>query len=389
MIRPPFRLPAGAVLPDFGVGGLYGLAKGVRNWVRGRAGTGFVPEAFDGPLILLVIDGLGDNFLRRHGAGSCLLEHRLRRLTSVFPSTTATALTTLQAGLSPAIHGLTGWHLEDRRMGGVIAPLPMQRRGGGRLHAPFDVERLFSYAGMYVGARMPVSVVSPANIAFSAFSARHGRGAVLLPYVRPDDFVPTVVDALGASASGPAYVHAYYPRFDAVCHRYGAHSVQAVTEFQRVDRYFSRLLDHFAGRGVAVLATADHGFVDAPDRRHLHMSQLPAMAAMLAAPLTGERRSVFCRLRRGAEGDFEAFVRERMAGRAVAVASSQLIDAGLFGPGVRNRHLLAHCGTHALLMEQGWTLSDRIPLERPQRMCGVHGGLSADEMWVPLIAAQP
>ncbi|MBR0565696.1 alkaline phosphatase family protein [Azoarcus sp. L1K30] len=391
MKHPPFLLPRNSVLPDFQGGGLFGLARDLRAWLHAPEAVPlpFVDAPPTGPLVLVVIDGLGDVFLQRHGAGSTLLQHRLRHLTSVFPSTTASAVTTLQTGLSPVQHGLTGWHIHDRRFGGVVTPLPLRRRGSGALRAPFLAQRLFPYAAMYGDCRLPVAVVAPADIAFSAFSRRHGRGAVLNAFSRPDGFVPAIVDALAQNGSAPQFLHAYYSRFDAVCHRFGAHSDQAIAEFHRVDRLFARLLDQLAGQEVTVLLTADHGFVDAPERKHLRLAYLPELSRMLASPLFGERRVAFCRVRKGAGDDFLALATARLRGRAVVQPSQRLIEAGMFGPGKPSLQLSSHCGTHALLMEPGWTISDRMVGEKDHRMRGVHGGLSGDEMWVPLIVARP
>lgn len=390
MKHPPFLLPRGSVLPDFQHGGLFGLARDLRTWLHETdAVLPFVDAPPTAQVVLVVIDGLGDAFLQRHGAGSALLRHRLQRLTSVFPSTTASAVTTLQTGLSPAQHGLTGWHIDDRRFGGVVTPLPLSRRGAGALRAPHLAQRLFPYAGMYGDCRMPVAVVAPADIAFSSFSRRHGRGAVLHGFARPDGFVPAIVDALVQDRVAPRYLHAYYSRFDAVCHRFGAHSDQAIAEFHRVDCLFARLLDQLAGREVTVLLTADHGFVDAPERKHLRLTYMPELARMLASPLFGERRVAFCKVRQGAGDDFQALATARLRGQAVVLPSRRLIEAGMFGPGKPSSQLSAHCGTHALLMEPGWTISDRMAREKPHRMRGVHGGLSGDEMWVPLIVARP
>tara|TARA_R110001583_G_scaffold100844_1_gene247066 strand:+ start:83029 stop:84207 length:1179 start_codon:yes stop_codon:yes gene_type:complete len=392
MLHPPFQLPHGAVLPDFDCGGLFGLARDLGAWLRRPEFPleigGFGTEG-SGPVVLLVIDGLGDTFLQRHGQHSAIFKHRVRRLTSVFPSTTASAVTTLLTGLAPAQHGLTGWFIHDRRFGGVIAPLPLYRRGGGRLRGPALTQRLFPYAGMIAGSTLPVTMISPQDIAWSPFSRRHGRGADLRAYARPDAFIPAVLDAALQSGDRRRFIHAYYPRFDAICHHYGAQSPNAVSEFSRIDRYFEQLLNGLAGRGATVILTADHGFIDAADRRHLHLRTMPALAALLDSPLFGERRVAFCRARRGAGPDFEALARDRLRGRAVVVPSARLIESGFFGPGPLNPRLAERCGTHTLLMEPGWTLSDRMPGERPHRMVGVHGGLSADEMWVPLVLAQP
>jgi len=52
-------------------------------------------------LVLLVIDGLGYDYLYRQGAGSTLYRHLQQRITSVAPPTTATAISTFLTGLAP------------------------------------------------------------------------------------------------------------------------------------------------------------------------------------------------------------------------------------------------------------------------------------------------
>ncbi|MDO9597247.1 MAG: alkaline phosphatase family protein [Azoarcus sp.] len=392
MLPLPMPLPRDAVLPDFGDGGLFGLARDLRAWLHdpARAPISFNATAPAHSLVvLLVIDGLGDRFLQRHGQGSVILGHRQRSLTSVFPSTTASAVTTLLTGLSPAQHGLTGWFIHDRRFGGVIAPLPLYRRGAGHLRAPFLTQRLFPYPGMFVGSQRPVAMVSPQEIAFSPYSLRHARGARIRPYGSAAEFVRTIVDeARGLQASG-GFIHAYYPHFDALCHEFGAHSDEALVEFERIDHLYADLLERLAGIPLTLLLTADHGFIDAPEERHVCLERHPETRAMLATPLFGERRIAFCNIRHGAENDFGGFVREHLTGRAVLVPSDRLARTGIFGPGKAHRRLAERIGTHTLLMESGWTISDRVAGESNHSMIGVHGGLSAEEMWVPLVHACP
>jgi hypothetical protein len=118
------------------------------------------------------------------------------------------------------------------------------------------------------------------------------------------------------------------------------------------------------------------------------MDEHPQLAAMLECPLWGERRAAFCAVRKGREAEFEAAAAEVFAGKAVVARSRDLIQAGLFGPGPENTRLAERTGTHTLLMEPGWTVVDSVPGEKRHHMIGVHGGLSPDEMWIPLIRAQ-
>ncbi|MCK0511515.1 alkaline phosphatase family protein [Aromatoleum buckelii] len=392
----PFSLPRAAVVPDYGANGLYGLVGAIRAYLDGQRWT--VPgeeradSAQDEPapvLVFLLIDGLGDAFLQRFGAGSALLANRRRRLTSVFPSTTASAVTTTLTGLAPARHGLTGWFIHDRRFGGVVAPLPMRKRSGGLIRRPMAPERLFPYPSLFQNRRRKSIYVNPRSIAYSPYSARHGRGADSVAYRGLQGMVAAIATAARAlkSAAG-GYIHAYYPVFDALSHAHGCESDEAVAQFRHIDAAFAALLDKLAGAGVEVVASADHGFIDSPAQRVIRFERFADAAAMLAGPLFGERRAALCELRRGAEDDFRSFVEAELAGKAVLVRSPELLRSGFFGPGPRHRQLRERIGSHALLMEAGWTITDSMPGEHAHRMIGVHGGLSPQEMWVPLIHAR-
>lgn len=384
-------LPAGAVLPDYGDGGLYGFARGLRNWLHDRKAGWPAAEIAPGEralVVLLVIDGLGERFLDTLGRGSALHAARSASLSSVCPSTTASAITTLATGVAPAEHGLNGWFIHDRRFGGVIAPLPLIRRSGEPLEAFRLLPRLFPVAPMYRHACRPVTLVSPAHIAFSRFSLHHGRGAHIEAYEGLDDCVAAIIDMADALAHSGGLIHAYYPVFDLLSHEHGCRSPEAIACFTRVDAAFALLQRALAGRGVRLLVTADHGFIDAPPERRIDLAPDGEVAAMFAAPLFGERRLAFCCVRAGAQAEFEAWAAGELRGKGVAVRSEDFLAAGLLGPGRPHPRLAERLGSHALLMEAGWTIVDHVPGEHEHTMIGVHGGLSADEMRVPLILAR-
>jgi hypothetical protein len=339
-------------------------------------------------VILLIVDGLGDRFLDTVGQGSALHGARRQTLTSVCPSTTASAVTTLMTGVPPAVHGLNGWFIHDHRFGGVIAPLPLMQRCGPALEAFRLLPRLCPTPPMFHHACRPVNLVSPADIAFSRFSRHHARGAHIEPYKGLEDFGAAIVAMADALAGSGGLIHAYYPTFDALSHTYGCRSAEAGVCFARVDKLFVRLQRALAGRDVRILVTADHGFTDAAPSRCVDIAPESEVARMLAAPLFGERRLAFCKLRQGAEADFEAWAAVELAGKAVAVTGEAFLASGLLGPGVPHPRLRERIGSYALLMEPGWTIVDHVAGETAHEMIGVHGGLCADEMLVPLILAR-
>ena len=67
-------------------------------------------------IVLLLIDGLGYEFLLQQPPDSVLRRHLRGRLDLVFPTTTAAAITTLTTGLAPQQHAITGWFMWLREL---------------------------------------------------------------------------------------------------------------------------------------------------------------------------------------------------------------------------------------------------------------------------------
>src|SRR2546429_4986374 len=141
--------------PDYAGGSLVNL---VATLAAARGGKAlhaplrnFIVDSRVRNIVLFIIDGLGDNYLARHGAGSELARRRRRSLTSVFPSTTASAITTSYTGRTPLEHGLTGWFVDFGAAACVSAPLPYRSRGdmallsarGGEAERIYDTPALF------------------------------------------------------------------------------------------------------------------------------------------------------------------------------------------------------------------------------------------------------
>ena len=392
---PSLTLPRDAVIPDYGAGGLYGLVTNIRAYLNGAPWSPPLSERDilhrEGDrrrsLVFLLIDGLGDHFLQRHGGSSTLLAHRIGRLTSVFPSTTASAVTTTLTGLAPAVHGLTGWFIHDRRFGGVLAPLPMLVRGDGPAEGLLILQRLFPYQTLFQRRTRPATVVYPHYLAGSPFSRRHSRGARVVAYRGLDGMTDAIVAEVQSFGQQGGYVHAYYPVFDALSHAHGCEAPEVIARYKHIDASFARLLEQLHGRHCDVVVCADHGFIDSPPERQIRLEDYPHAKSLLATPLFGERRAAFFRVRPGAEEDFRAFADDVLKGKAALVRSDDLRETGLLGPGKPHRRLNERTGSHALLMEPGWTILDRLADETEHTMLGVHGGLSPQEMWIPLIHA--
>ena len=336
-------------------------------------------------VVLLVIDGLGQAQLDS-GPAPALRASLRGTMTSVFPSTTASAVTTFLTGLAPAEHAITGWFTWMRELGSIIAPLPFTTRAGNadltaRGVAPADV---FVGPTVFERVRADCHAVQPADLVDSAYSRTHLRGAAPRGFKRLDGLVEAIVDIV-RNAPRRTYISAYWPVLDTLSHKFGASSARARRHLATIDRYFERLRAALAGSGTLLVATADHGFVDIRPESCLDAGVVPGLAPMLSRPLCGEPRIAYCYVREDRRSEFARRAGEGLAGAADVVESASMIEAGWFGLAEPHPRLAERVGDYALVMQDGFAIRDRIAGEKPFRHVGVHGGVSREEMRVPLV----
>lgn len=336
-------------------------------------------------LILWVIDGLGDRWLQRHAPDGLLSQHRIGSMTSVFPSTTTTAITTYLTGVAPQQHALTGWHTWVRELGTILTVLPGRPRYGGVSYrqAGMDLASFFTLPPLADQLNTPVTLVSPASIAQSDFNRAHlGRGR-LRPYEKLGGLVQETVAAV-KRARQASYVYVYWSMLDHIGHEHGMESTTAQSHLRALESALAELLDRLQGSDSMVLVTADHGHIDTRPEDHVRLEDHPELQNCLALPLCGEGRAAFCYLRSGYEHRFLDYYQAQLATRFALYPSTTLVEQGWFGLGAEHPRLRDRIGDYTLIGRRSHLIRDRLVTEKPFQPIGVHGGLSADEMWVPL-----
>lgn len=390
--------------PDDAGGGILNLMSSI---VQARGGVCAHPELSLLPsaalaettnLVLLVIDGLGDRWLRRHAPDGLLGRARLGAIHSVFPSTTAAAITTYLTAEPPLVHGITGWHTYFGELGCVMRVLPGTPRYGGVPYRKAGVapERLFQTPSIFSRLATRSVVVAPHFIAQSDFNRIHTRGAEVLPHQGLRDLFRLAAGAIRGSrpraswgqqrarASEPKYLYLYWPKLDTLGHEHGIESEGVEQHFEEIESALADFLDEIRGTDTRVLVCADHGQIDTGPADVMDLAEYPRLAEALLLPLCGEPRAAFC-YPRGRDGArFPDLYREAFGERLDLIESARLVEAGFFGTGAPHPRLLDRIGDYCLIPRERGILVQRLPFEEGHRQIGVHGGLSPQELEVPL-----
>jgi hypothetical protein len=340
-------------------------------------------------VVLVIIDGLGDGYLTRHGGRGPLITHRRGSISAVFPSTTASAITTSFTGATPLEHGLTGWFTLFGQAGRVAAPLPFRSRGDNSSLRTRGLEpgALFTEPPLFDALGVRSIVVSWHEILHSDYNSHHCGRAERRPYASLEGFVREVSQAV---KSGPErkFVYAYWPWFDTLAHKHGVGSREVAAHFADLDAAFGELLARLAGTETILAATADHGFVDSGAAESHALEDVPGLPALLRFPLCGERRVAFCHVQEGRVPEFMQRARDWLGERAEVRASRELADEGWFGSGREHPRFAERIGDVALVMRDHHTVKDWVAGEPRHLHIGNHGGVSADEMRIPLLTAE-
>jgi hypothetical protein len=377
--------------PDYQGAGIVNL---MATLINARGGRAEVPELRTLPatvlsdarhLVLIVLDGLGSRWLARRGAGSHLAEDCSGELTSVFPPTTASAITTFLTGDAPQQHGLTGWFTWFRELGCIMSVLPGTPRYGGVGYgaAGVDLAALLGHRPVFERMTTPSAMVSPRWIARSDFNLAHLGPARLIAYKGLKQMFRRAARVI-RRAREPSFFYLYWPGLDGIGHTHGMESAQAQDHFREIDAQYAAFLRAIAGTDTAVLLTADHGHLDAHPRDWVRLEDHPVLADCLALPLCGEPRAAFCYVRPDRVDTFTHYCRDVLGERFDLYPSHELLEAGLFGNGTPHPRLAQRIGDYTLIARGANLIREQLPTEGELQQIGVHGGLSDDEVYVPL-----
>lgn len=362
------------VIPDY-------LGANVRGLIPALLGPGDwsadLPSWIPDPVraarqaVLLVLDGLGWEQLADYRHLLPTLDGMVGGpITTVAPTTTATALSSIATGLTPGEHGLIGYRM--LLAGEVINVLrwSVDSQDRRRSSPPADIQPFPAFLGL------SVPVVNPAELENSAFSEAHLRGGRPAGWRAASSIAVEVGEQLRA---GERFVYAYYGGIDRIAHERGFNEFYEA-ELRTADRLVADTLEQLPP-GAVLLVTADHGQVEVGDRI---VEPSPELLDHVAVQ-SGEGRFRWLHARRGAADDLLKVAEHEVGHLSWVVTRERVLDEKWFGP-VVSPPVAARLGDVALVPHEPVSFHDPADTGPFDLVCR-HGSLTPAEVYVPLVAA--
>jgi hypothetical protein len=368
------------VPPRYGGGSLADVLPAVLTslGVPGEAPGPLVPAS--DRVVVLLIDGLGTLPLQAHAErapflSALLSEDAAHRLTTVFPSTTPIALTSFGTGLTPGEHGVTGLYvrLDDGALVNMLA-IPAQTDLRAFQPRPTAFERA-TVAGITT-TRVGPKAFDDAGLTEAAL-----RGGRYLAAETASARATAVHVAVRGAA--PALVYCYYGELDFIGHRHGLDSDAWRAELTRVDHWVTQVAAGLPA-GTTLLVTSDHGMLDVPAANRWDIARTPALDAGVAAT-SGDLRGVQIHAVPGALEDVRSAWREALGDAFLVLDRDAAVDAGWYGPTVRDDVRSRLGDLLALAVRDHIVVDSRVLPAFVLAMVGMHGGLTPAELEIPLL----
>jgi predicted AlkP superfamily pyrophosphatase or phosphodiesterase len=326
---------------------------------------------------VILVDGLGSENLRMAGGHAPFLNAALKgskSINTVFPSTTASAITSFGTAMSPSEHGVLGYSVFDREARVVRNLLT----GWDDQFAPSDFQSARSVSELALENRVQAFTVGPAEYAESGFTKLNMSAATYVPARTFDDRIEATREIL--SGKQPSLTYLYFPELDSIAHSHGVASVEWLQKIEDLDSAIKSLAINLP-KDAGLLVTADHGIVDVPIANQIMLDELdvPDLIAV-----SGDPRNTFLYFRPGTDITAAKMkLEEELMGRVVVATVDDLKATGWLGNEVANSEFLPDL----YLLSTGAHACYHRGFCKPQslRMIGQHGSITQAELSVPLL----
>jgi len=367
----------------------------IKMLVSGKPDTGLLKEYSDVDKILFIyLDGVG--YEKFKSILHPRIKEEVNRLSSIYPTTTANIVTSLTTLSPPQRHAVLEWNLYVPELGLLIEPLPM-RTYHSQINDELCMENISP--GKIIMAkrffkqirRKGIKIISflRGYIASNCYSKYLFKDAILYPYINPTDLSYTIRVKLEEEVK-PSIYYIYIEGVDSIRHLYGSNTPQYLIDLKYTMKILVENLcsNPIKGDDVLLVFTSDHGIVDVKRDNVIFLDKLyPSLKKYVRRDKKG------LPLISGSPRNVYIHVKEGYIDRVFKKLKSLPINSLILSKDDIIRDLMKNPGKAAESR-----LGDIIILPRPDtaiwyrhyrgemiRTVGLHGGLSPDEIDIPIL----
>ncbi|MBE6138042.1 MAG: hypothetical protein E7176_06575 [Erysipelotrichaceae bacterium] len=324
------------------------------------------PNVFDrkyGKVIILILDGMGEVILNRNfKEDSFIRSHYAFSVSSIYPSTTAAATTSIKSGLSPIESGWTGWENYIREIN----------------------RNVILFTGVNYFNDEPTGILPFKYIPYNMFYKDMDiKGYCIEPdFSKPKHDINDVLkESIRINKLNEKQVqYVYYTEPDSIMHEFGADSQSAIDICSELDKKVEEYASKLSSDTLLIIS-ADHG--------HLNVKEIAFYACKPILDLLNRRpsndsRCITFSVKKNKHKEFEKIFNALFSSVYKLYKASDAISLGFFGASddIINPRCDDFLGDYVAVAISNYYLNYKG--EDSFSFKSHHAGITADEMRVPI-----
>ena len=320
-------------------------------------------------IVLYVLDGMGSDVLKRHAPDGFLARGRVSDISSVYPCTTVSALTTFETGLTPIEHGWLGWAQYFDEIGKSVELFTNKESGTERsVSDEFIAWKTVGFKNLFSQIREADPSIECCRVSpFGEYKSE------------TNEDVCAHIGAL-CKKGGRRYIYAYHFQPDKDMHETGCDSERVKADVVLFDAQIEKLAAGLTD--TLLIVTADHGLNNIKMRM---IEDYPEIYDCLSAPPTREPRSLSFFVKDAMKKDFPAIWKKYFGDSFIFMTGDEAYESAYFGGGTPHARSRGFLGDYAAFATKDIAVWFRDEKNRIADYKGMHAGLCRSEMIVPLI----
>lgn len=360
-------------------------------------------------IVLFLADGLGYNLFDKWSQNNKFLKNikqkgLVEKITTIYPSSTPAGITSINSGLTPLEHGLPDWNIYFRELGVTLETLPykiIETDLQPKRKIKEDPKILFNQKTIF-------ELLNQKNIPSFYFCPKGynqnypkaiSKGAKKIEYSSNKNLLINLHKTLNKT-SDKMYCFIYLPKLDSLEHQFSPNSNKVFTELNLISRMiekdFINKLNKKLINETSIILTGDHGQIKVDPKKTIYLNQYPKLIKSLRTnsqnePIlpTGGARSVFLSIKETQTEKTTKLLKEKLKNKAQIIRLYNKMSNLLFGKGKKHKEFYNRLGNILIIPQKNNTVWYKYTKNDIFCNQGHHGGLSPDEMYIPLICFKP
>lgn len=332
-------------------------------------------------VILVVLDGMGENLLKSLSPKGFFNKHRNATLTTVCPSTTTAAMNTYYSGKPPIE---TGWIAMSQYFKEYGRAIEMMRQidsytGEAYTNIEKDIFELVKYEPVYEQIERASKNVKAYEISPN-FCQRRGKRKI------DADNLSLMAEAIETLCNNPEkkFILAYHENPDSILHQYGCHSEEAKQFVKQAEEILEAMCEKIKETNSLVIISADHGHKDI--KKIYEVVNLKEIQDCLIMPPSLESRAVTFWVKEDKKQTFEELFKKQFEQEFILYKKEEFLAQKLLGYGRQHPKVDDFIGDYIAISisDAIIKLGTNLSKQRKDKL-STHCGFSKEEMEVPLI----